>query len=448
MFCNARIKPLYKYYNLLYNICQGGLVNRQGREMNKVILLKTGIRMAYTYDPNVHSVCWGVFVGAGSCDESAANNGISHLIEHMCFKGTARRSAFDIVRETDELGADINAFTSKEMTAYYVHCIDESIEPCCDILADIVLYHTFEEGELSREKQVVLEEIDMSADSPDDLVGDMAAAAFWGDSPKARPILGSKENVLSFGREDLFAYQRRLYVSGNVVLSVVGHITEAEAVRLAETYFVFPQGEVAKTYAPYARVPRQCGQSKDIEQSNLVLSYDGFARYDDRIPALTVMDSVFGGGMSSILFQRVREELGLAYSVYSYPSCYIDGGAFNIYLGTNPAKVGQALGTVAELVADFRRRGIDEAQLARGKQQSKSAYVLGLESNMALMRVQARYLLMRNTPFDATENIALLDAVRVQDVLDVAQHVFAAPPSVGVVAKTIDDYMGYFYGDQ
>ena len=419
----------------------------KGEWMNKVILLKTGIRMAYTYDPNVHSVCWGVFVGAGSCDETAATNGISHLIEHMCFKGTQRRSAFDIVRETDELGADINAFTGKEMTAYYVHCIDESIEQCCDILADIVLHHTFDEAELQREKQVVLEEIDMSADSPDDLVADMAAMAFWGDNPKSRPILGTKDNVLSFGRDDLFAYQNALYVSGNVVLSVVGHIEEAEAVRLAETYFAFPTGNVVKQYAPYVRVPRQCGRSKDIEQCNIVLSYNGFARYDDRTSAVTVLDAVFGGGMSSILFQRVREQLGLAYSVYSYPSCYIDDGAFSIYLGTNPSKVQQALQTVAEEVDKLRRDGIDQRQLARGIQQSKSAYVLGLESNMALMRVQARYLLMRNTPFDAAEDIAKLDAVDMRAVMDVANRIFAAPPSVGVVAKKVPDCMGYFYGN-
>lgn len=402
--------------------------------------------MAYTFDAHVRSVCWGVFVGAGSSDETAQTNGISHLIEHMCFKGTHKRTAFDIVRETDTLGAEINAFTAKENTAYYVHCLDECTEQCVEILSDIVLHHTFDEKELEREKQVVLEEIDMSEDAPDDLVGDLASKAFWGKDPLARPILGSKKNVMRFTSEDLFAYEHRLYVAQNVVLSVVGHIDEAEAIRLGETYFTFPSGRVKKAPRAVLHTPTQCAKKKDVEQSNIVLAFAGLPRYDERTAALSVFDAVFGGGMSSVLFQRVREQLGLAYSVYGYPSAYVGRGAYSIYLGTNPAKVDQALSTVRSLIDEIKQKGIDDAQLCLGKQMSKSTYVLGLESNLARMRVQARWLLGKGVAFDENEQIAKLDNVTKQDVKEIIDTVFAAPPSIGLVAKQTQDLTGYFYG--
>ncbi len=416
--------------------------------MNKIFNLKNGMRMAYTYDPNVHSVCWGVFVGVGSADETDATSGISHLIEHMCFKGTDTRSAFDIVRETEDLGANLNAFTTKEQTAYYIQCVDDSVERCVEILADIVLHRTFDKQELEREKEVVIEEIAMSEDTPDDLAGELAGEAFWGEDSLARPILGNKQNVSGFSREQLLSHVGRYYTAQNAVLSVVGNIDEGEAKRLAERYFGFPQGEVAHTYPVCERGHRQIFKQKDVEQCNVVLSFDGLARYHQDTYASMVLDAVLGGGMSSILFQRVREELGLVYSIYTYGSQYEGRGSFNIYLGTTPAKLPLAIKTVANVIEELKLSGITPEQLERGRNQSLSNYVFGLENNMAVMRVQARSLLYKSEPFDADTEIAKLKQVSLEDVNALAKRLFADTPAVGLVAKENMDCVGYFNGKQ
>ena len=416
--------------------------------MNKILVVNDGLRIAYAYNPNVRSVCWGVFVGVGSMDESEKNSGISHLIEHMCFKGTKTRSAYDIVRESENLGANINAFTSKEQTAFYVQCVDDSVEKCVEILADIVQNMTFDQEELEKEKQVVIEEIAMSEDAPDDLAGDLAAEAFWGENSLSRPILGTKENVEGFTREDLFAHVKRYYTKENIVLSVVGNVEEREVVRLAETYFHFAAGAVEKTDAVYPRKAVQRFRKKDVEQCNVVLVYDGLKRYDEDTYALNVFDAVLGGGMSSILFQKVREELGLAYSVYSYPASYRTMGAYCIYIGTTPAKADIALRTIAKIVEDLKAKGIDREQMERGRTQTLSNYVFGMENGMSVMRVQARRLMYKGEAFDVDEEINKIKEVDLDKINALIKRVFAAAPAVGVVAPEYVDCKGVFDGNQ
>ena len=414
--------------------------------MNKILVLQDGLKIAYSFNPNVRSVCWGVFVGVGSVNEDAECSGISHLIEHMCFKGTTTRSAFDIARETEDLGANINAFTSKEQTAYYVQCVDDTVEPCLEILADIVQNQTFDEKELEKEKQVVIEEIAMSEDTPDDLASDLASEAFWGKNSLSRPILGSKENVEGFSRTDLRAYVDAHYVRENIVMSVVGNIEEAEVVRLAEKYFHFPSKEIQRKVDVYAREDKQIFRKKDVEQCNVVLTFDGLKRYHEDTYAMSVLDAVLGGGMSSILFQRVREELGLVYSIYCYGSQYEDAGSFSIYLGTTEKKLPSALKTVAEVVEELKEKGISEEQLERGRSQTLSNYVFGMENNMAVMRVQARRLMYRGEAFDIDEEIENLKKVTLEQVNDLIGRIFAAPPAVGLVAKKYADCKGVFDG--
>ena len=199
--------------------------------MNEIITLKSGLRVSYENLPYAHSVCIGVFFGAGSRRETAEINGISHLLEHVCFKGTEKRSAFQIVCDVDALGANVNAYTTKEMTAYYIQSICEYVDKAAEILSDLVLHHTIPEDELEREKEVVIEEINMCEDDPDDLSSDLVAKAYWGDSPLSRPILGTAENVRRFTREDIFDYERRYYVSGNCVISITGNISREDALK-------------------------------------------------------------------------------------------------------------------------------------------------------------------------------------------------------------------------
>ena len=414
--------------------------------MQEILMSKHHIRVAYTYNPYVRSVCFGVFVGAGSRFETPTINGISHMIEHMCFKGTARRTALALSKEMDELGANFNAYTSKEITAYYVQCIDDCVEPAVDILSDLVLHHTFPADEMEKEKEVVLEEIDMCADAPEDLVSDVAGFAHWGEDPLGYTVLGAKDNIRRFTPDDLFAYERARYVASNVVLSVVGNISREQVLDLADRYFAFPQGEASLPNAdPVHRGGVQKGESKGVEQTNLIVTYPGLPYGDPDTPALSVLDSVLGGAASSILFQKLREEAGLAYSVYSYPSSYAGAGAYSVYVGTNPSKADKAVKMIADIVRDLRKEGIDADQLRRGRQLTRSGFVLATESCMAIMRGQARRLLQLDAPLDIDKEIAKLDAVTLEDVKRVIDRIFSRTPTIAVVAGNIDkDYTVYF----
>ncbi|MBQ9145680.1 MAG: insulinase family protein [Clostridia bacterium] len=404
--------------------------------MNEIITLANGLRLSYCYIPHVRSVCWGVFVAAGSVGETEKISGISHAIEHMCFKGTARRTALQLATEIDDLGANVNAFTSKEMTCYYFQCLDENVEACCDLLSDLVLHRSFDEGEWAKEKMVICEEIDMNEDQPDDVCSELASRAYWGNDPLARPILGTKESVTALTPKDMQEYVARYYTAENSVLSVVGHISREEAVRLAEEYFDFPSGKVEHAREAHRHCPVQLVREKEVEQANVIITYPGFAYDDPRCGALSVFDAVFGGGMSSILFQRVREQLGLAYSVYSFPSLYRDRGSYSIYIGTNPAKLDEAVRTVSAIIRELLAEGIPEEAFLRGKQQTKSAYVLGTESNMVLMRAMARRLLFSGRTFDMAEEVARLSSVQPEDVAEVIHSIFGATPSIGLVVRS------------
>ena len=286
----------------------------------------------------------------------------------------------------------------------------------------------------------------MCEDSPDDLAADLVAEAFWAEDSLARPILGTADTVSSFVREQLVAHVARYYVAGNVVLSVVGNVQEEEMLRLVRRYFTFPAGEVSHAAPLLPRGNGQVYRHKDVEQCNLIYAFDGLARYDEDSYAMLVLDEVLGGGMSSILFQRVREELSLAYSVYSYTSQYEGRGSFGIYLGTAPAKLAKAADTVAQIVLSLRKDGITAEQLERGRNQSLANYVFATESSSALMRAQARNLLHKGEAFDPDAEIERINRVTLEQVNALARRLFAAAPAAGLVAKKNMDCIGYFDG--
>lgn len=406
--------------------------------MNRIINLDSGLRIVHKYNPNVRSVAMGVFVGSGSRSETPQNSGISHFIEHMCFKGTKGRSAFKIVEEIDGLGAQINAYTSKEHTAYYTYCIDEYVDKCADILSDIFLNHTFLEEDIQKERGVILEEIAMVKDTPDELSNELAVKAYWGDNALGMPILGSSKNVKKFTSEDLFAYVKDNYVSENIVISFAGNITEEKAVEIVKNYFHVKVGSVNKSYINSKHKSLKANiRVKKIEQANISLVYPSVKISGIVEPALNILNSVYGSGMSSILFQKMREELGLAYSVYSYPSAYVDCGVFSVYMGTNIASLKNALQAIVEINKNLIASGISEQEFLRGKQQLKGAYVLGQESNLAIMRAMARYALTDNKYFDIEEKIKLLNEVSNNNVSDVIDAIFNTKPAIGYVGQKL-----------
>jgi len=418
--------------------------------MNEIITFKNGLKFSFEKMPYSHSVCIGIFFGAGSRRETPELNGISHLLEHICFKGTAKRSAFDIVCDADALGANINAYTTKELTAYYIQTIREYAEDCAEILSDVVLHHTIPEDELEREKEVVIEEINMCEDMPDDLSSDLVAGAYWGESSLSRPILGTEENVRRFTRDDIFDYERRFYVSSNCVISITGNIEKEDALSLVEKYFQVKEGVVEpyKEETPSPR-PKVLTSYKDNEQANINLAFKGvgFSSKDDL--ASIILCAVFGGSMSSVLFQVLREQMGLAYSVSSYDSAYLgeNTGVFNVYIGTSNDKVKTSLLKIKELIAEYREKGFSAEEFKRGYNQLKGSYIMGFESPLTLMRVYAKYALAGET-FDIDAIISRLNTVTLDDINRLFKYYTQDKPAVGYVGKKPDfDLEKLVYGE-
>lgn len=386
-----------------------------------------GLRVAHEFVSSVRSVAIGFQVGTGSVNESEKNNGISHFIEHMVFKGTGKRSAFQIASEIDEIGAAINAFTGKTATCYYTVSLSGDAEQCFDILSDIFFNAAFDEQEMEKEKGVILEEIAMVQDSPDDLSIELAAEAYFKGHPLERTILGTKKNVKNFTRADITEYISERYTPSNTVISIVGDISFEETDKLINKY-VLPFFKAGKK--PDDQIALSPGNSvqvvkfKDIEQSNIAIIFPSIAVDHPKASALHIFNNVFGGGMSSRLFQNIREQKGLAYSVYSYPSAYQKEGLFAIYLGTNKESVSLAVTAVKEEIERALKEGISEAEFKKGKAQEKSAFVFGQESTSTLMRIYAKHLLTKGTLYDIDKKLKEIDDVTMEDVREVIKTVF------------------------
>ena len=409
----------------------------------QIYKFEDGLRLVHLERKSTRAVAIGLLTGAGSENETAENNGVSHFLEHMFFKGTKSRGSLDIVKEIDALGAQINAFTSKTGTCFYTFSIDDDSERCAEILSDIMFDSVFDKEELERERKVVLEEISMSDDDNADVCLDTVATLYFGDNPLARPILGTRETVKALKREDLLEYIDKNYCAENTVVAIVGNISAARARKLTEKYFV---GRFAsnpnRKWQDVAHVTTGAYKTvfKPIEQANVGMAFPSVSIKDENYLAVNAGGYVFGGGMSSRLFAEVREKHGLAYSVYSYNSFYANNGYAGIYVGTNTKSALQAVGIVAEIIDDVRRNGFTEEEFRRGIQQAKAAYILGQDSNGALMRYYAKQLLMTDGVSDFDELIATLDKIKYDEFNKIYSNEFdRSKVSLAYVGREIKD---------
>ena len=409
----------------------------------QIYKFEDGLRLVHLERKSTRAVAIGLLTGAGSENETAENNGVSHFLEHMFFKGTKTRGSLDIVKEIDALGAQINAFTSKTGTCFYTFSIDDDSERCAEILSDIMFDSVFDKEELERERKVVLEEISMSDDDNADVCLDTVATLYFGDNPLARPILGTRETVKALKREDLLEYIDKNYCAENTVVAIVGNISAARARKLTEKYFVrrFASNPNRK-WQDVAHVTTGAYKTvfKPIEQANVGMAFPSVSIKDENYLAVNAGGYVFGGGMSSRLFAEVREKHGLAYSVYSYNSFYANNGYAGIYVGTNTKSALQAVGIVAEIIDDVRRNGFTEEEFRRGIQQAKAAYILGQDSNGALMRYYAKQLLMTDGVSDFDELIATLDKIKYDEFNKIYSNEFdRSKVSLAYVGREIKD---------
>ena len=361
----------------------------------------------------VFSVSSGILVGAGSRLETPQNNGISHFIEHMMFKGTANRTAFEISDAIDSIGGQINAFTTKETTCYYTKSTTEHTEKAIEVLSDIFFHSTFDEGEMDKERGVIIEEINMNEDTPDDLCFDLLADAHFGKTGLGATILGSVENVESFSRKDVLDYTARYYCPQNVVICYAGNITFEQAEELTEKYFAskFKSTAVEKPAIGHEFLFGKIVKKKDIEQAHLCLAYTACPYGSERTDYYTFLNSALGGGMSSVLFQKVREELGLAYSVYSFISAYADCGSLCVYAGVNPKKRDVARECILSEISALKQRGLSESEFLRAREQIKGAFIFGQESNASQMLLYAKYLLYKNEIFSFENKLKAVNSI-------------------------------------
>lgn len=401
-----------------------------------------GLRLVHKKMDYTKSVSIGIFFDVGSVCENAENNGISHFIEHMMFKGTSKRSAFNIAEDADKIGAQLNAFTAKEMTAYYTVSVDEHAEKCMELLSDIIFGSLFSEKESEMEKGVVLEEISMTEDTPDDLASELLFKAYFGEHPLARPILGTRKNVRGFTRECLLSYKNKHYTADNAVISVAGNIDFEKCKSLVEKYFNknFDKVKGAKNCEGEHRPERKyCKIFKNLEQSNIFFGFPSFKFASENEIKVAVLNTVFGGGMSSRLFQKIRESMGLCYSVYSYPSVYRNNGFLSVYLGTALDKGERASAAVIEEIENLKKHGITETEFDKAKEQLKTSLILGQESSSAIMRAYGKYMLYENDIYDIGKRIDSINALDINSVNAIIGEVFDySKMAVSYVGKKTD----------
>ena len=405
--------------------------------------LPNGLRVLCEQLPHLRSVSMGVWVKAGSILEREHENGLSHLIEHMAFKGTGRRSAKQIAQEMDAVGGYLNAATSKLCTCYYAKVIDENLPLAADILSDIVRFPAIDPKELDKERNVVLEEISMTDDSPEDVAYDLIASAMFGKQPLGQTILGPRELIASYTREDILAFRARHYSPMNTCVAIAGNFDLNQVKALMAQRFgdwTGGAGEIFPVNAVNQR-PQTLTADKDTEQAHICLGYRGKPLGDADAYPMAVFNSILGGGMSSRLFQRIREESAMAYSVYSAPSAYPHCGDFTIYAAVSPRNVKTVLAQIDEETSLLVREGATQEEFNMAKAQLKGGFILGQESAYNRMNSMGSNMALMNRVITTDETIRRIEAVTPEDVRRVAAETLGGPRSQAFVGKKIAKYL-------
>lgn len=397
-----------------------------------VTTLPNGMRVVSDIMPDVETASLGVWVEAGARHEAPEQDGLSHLLEHMAFKGTERRSAQAIAEEIEAVGGHLNAYTSREHTAYVARVLKEDVPLAVDLVADILQHATFDEEELARERAVVVQEIAQLNDTPDDLVFDFFQAAAYPDQPMGRSILGRPEGVAGMSREQLKAYMSRHYSADRMVLVAAGRVDHESLFALAERHFDSLPRHCEVNTAPAVYGGGDVREARELEQVHLVIGFDGVA-YDhpDYYPC-HVLATALGGGMSSRLFQEVREKRGLAYSVYSFTSTYVDGGLFGVYAGCGAAQARELVGVISDEIVKVAD-GVDEQELERARNQLKAGLLMSLESSSARCEQIGRQMLVFGRPIPPAEIIEKVEAVDSAALRRVALRLVEGKPTVAAI---------------
>ena len=404
--------------------------------MVTITTLKNGFRIATDYIDHVETAAVGIWVNTGARSESKELNGVAHFLEHMAFKGTQTRTAKQIAETVERVGGYLNAYTSREVTAYYAQVMSKDVALTVDILQDILLNSTFDTDELERERDVILQEIGQCYDTPDDIVFDYFQEVAFPDQAMGRPILGPSTNIRSFSRETIMNFMKDHYCPSKMILSAAGKVDHDELCQLAERYFSTPVLEDKK----YETAEYNGGffyENRDLEQAHVVLGLNGLSFDDSDFYAWKLYSTILGDGMSSRLFQEIREKRGLVYSVYSFQSSFQDAGIFGVYAGCDPSKTMELIPVVIEELKTFSE-SVTEDELEKAKNQTIAHLAMALESTSARCQRLANQLLMYGRAISQNEITKNIQAVSLQDIQDVAQKMLQSKPTLVCVGKDLE----------
>lgn len=401
--------------------------------MIETYTLSNGLRIVLEPVSSVRSVSIGIWILTGSRNETNDNNGVSHFLEHMLFKGTKKRSAQDIAEAFDSIGGHVNAFTAKEYTCYYARVLDSYKDVALDILSDMFFNSQFAEEELEREKNVIMEEIKMYEDTPDDQVHHLLSKAIFGNHSLGRPILGTEAHLETMTRDMLIDYMESYYSPNNIVISIAGNIDHDFMKQVEKTFTLFerPNNDILRTKPTY--IFDSITKEKEIEQAHLCLGFPGLAAKDERVVSLALINSTLGTGMSSRLFQEVREKRGLAYSVYSYHNAYVDSGMLGIYAGTKNEQLSVLKEAINHTIEQLVENSITEKELENKKAQLKGNILLSLENTSSRMSRNGRNELLLNKHRTLDEITEEIDAVDLQMIRKTLDYIFTGKQAEAII---------------
>ncbi len=398
----------------------------------RVTRLPSGLTVVTETMSRVETVSLGAYVATGTRNETEAENGASHFLEHMAFKGTARRTAADIAVAIENVGGHINAYTAREQTAYYVKLLKEDLALGADIIGDILTHSSFSLEEFERERGVILQEIGQANDTPDDVIFDRFQETAYPSQPMGRPVLGSEDNIRAMARDQLTGYMHRQYAAGNIVVAAAGALEHETVVELARQHFADLPSDMPQRFSPGSYGGGEFRESRDLDQVHIVLGFPSVAYKDpDYYPAL-LMTTLLGGGMSSRLFQEIREKRGLVYSIYAFASPFIDGGIFGVYAGTGEEEAKELMPVT---LAELRKVQTDVTQdeLNRARAQVKAGLLMSLESTGSRCEQLARQIQVFGKVVPTQDTVAKLNAVTLDDVRRVAARIFAGRPTLATI---------------
>ncbi len=387
--------------------------------------LRNGIRVITERIPYVRSISIGAWFTVGSRDETVENNGISHYIEHMMFKGTKTRKAYEIAESLESVGGQLNAFTSKELTCYYAHILDEHLPIAIDVIADILTNSIFDEAEMQKEKQVILEEINNLEETPEEMIHELFLGDLFPNHPLGFSTIGTRDNVLKFDRKAILNYLSRNYTTDRLVIAAAGNVEHAQLVKMVEEHFEDFRNSGQRTYLPPSNaVHRKRIVENGGIQAHICLGTQAYPYRNPKKFGLLVLNTLLGSGMSSRLFQNIREKYGLAYSIYSYIDFLQDTGLFGVYIGTDKEKIDDSIGLIDRELQRLMKEPVSDEELQRTKSQLKGNLMLGLESTSSRMNRLAKMEIYLQNYYTLDDTLLEIESVSAKDILDIANELF------------------------